>query len=146
MIARYLIPLLIVIGGIIWYTTRPEPYQYTAKTNARVFAKDCRENGRSRGGVFKYVFVLNRQAYEGQASGELCFYYAIGGAIAVTYDPDAPEKNIPIPVSAGRTGLIGIILWAVIFYFGMIVASWMIVPPPKKPWRKPIKNRKKAKP
>ncbi len=140
MIARFMIPLVMVTCGLVWFmSTRDQNRdqdQYSAKAIARVFAKDCRENGRSRGGVIKYVFILNRQAYEGQASGELCLYYAIGGEIPVNYVPDAPEKNIPIPIRSERIGAIGAFIWAVIIYFGIIVFGWMIAPPPKKPRHK----------
>lgn len=83
MIARFMIPLVMVTCGLVWFmSTRDQNRdqdQYTAKAIARVFAKDCRENGRSRGGVIKYVFILNRQAYEGKLQASFAFIMRLAG-------------------------------------------------------------------
>lgn len=96
-----------------------------------------------KGGLVKYVFVVKQKAYEGQYFYRACDMKAVGGLLAVKYVPEAPERNTPQYPEG--VGVVGAVIWAILAYFTLVALAFVIAPSSNKPWRKPIKSRRKPK-
>jgi hypothetical protein len=141
--ARYLIPLVIVLAGLVHHIVNMDRTIYPARIDARIFAIECQASGRNTSGRVAYAFVANNKAYEGRYVDPDCRGREAGQVITVQYVPDAPEKNAP--VVPGQLGITGAMIWALIAYAGIIAAGWLIVPPRLKPWRKAVRSRPRPK-